>query len=65
MSSTHAAVWKAENKWDDVWEKRYQHWVKNNWTEEFFMDEKKPIYYKYSHDCADAVYAMRLIFSAS
>jgi len=62
-SSSYASVWKAENKWDDVWEKRYQHWVKNNWTEEFFMDEKKPIYYKYSHDCADAVYAMRIIFS--
>ena len=27
------------------------------------MNEKTPIYYKYSHDCADAVYAMRLIFS--
>ena len=58
-----AMVWKTENYWDDVWEKRYQHWVKNNWTEEFFMDEKKPIYYKFSHDCADAVYAMRLVFA--
>ena len=58
-----AMVWKAENTWDNVWEKRYQHWVKNNWTEEFFMNEKTPIYYKFSHDCADAVYAMRLIFS--
>ena len=42
-------VWKAENTRDKVWEKRYQHWVKNNWTEEFFMNEKKPIYYKFSH----------------
>ena len=58
-----AMVWKSENSWDDLWEKRYQHWVKNNWTEEFFMDEKKPIYYKFSHDCADAVYAMRLVFA--
>jgi hypothetical protein len=62
-SSSSAMVWKAENTWDAVWEKRYQHWVKNNWTEEFFMNEKKPIYYKFSHDCADATYAMRLIFS--
>ena len=62
-SSVHAKVWKAENKWDDVWEKRYQHWVKNNWTDDIFMNEKKPIYYKFSNDCADAVYAMRLIFS--
>ncbi len=62
-SSSQAMVWKAKNTWDKVWEKRYQHWVKNNWTEDFFMNEKKPIYYKFSHDCADAVYAMRLVFS--
>lgn len=62
-SNSHAMVWKAENTWNDVWEKRYQHWVKNNWTEDFFMNEKKPKYYKFSHDCADATYAMRLIFS--
>ena len=62
-SSSQAMVWKAVNSWDNVWEKRYQHWVKNNWTEDFFMNEKKPIYYKFSHDCADAVYAMRLVFS--
>ncbi len=61
--SSHAMVWKTINTWDDVWEERYQHWVKNNWTEDFFMNEKKPIYYKFSHDCADAVYAMRLVFS--
>ena len=62
-SSSSAMVWKSENTWDKVWEKRYQHWVKNNWNEEFFMNEKKPIYYKYEHDCADAVYAMRLVFA--
>ncbi len=62
-SPSMAVVWRATNAWDNVWEKRYQHWVQNNWTEEFFMDPKKPIYYKYAHDCADAVYAMRLIFS--
>lgn len=62
-SSANAAVWKAKNKWDEKWENVYRDWVKKNWTEEFFMDEKKPIYYKYSHDCADAVYAMRLVFS--
>jgi len=58
-----AMVWKSVNTWDKVWENRYQNWVKNNWTEDFFMNEKKPIYYKFSHDCADAVYAMRLVFS--
>ena len=63
FSSSQAMVWKSVNTWDNTWEKHYQHWVKNNWTEEFFMNEKKPIYYKYSHDCADAVYAMRLVFA--
>ncbi|CAA6825946.1 MAG: Unknown protein [uncultured Thiotrichaceae bacterium] len=58
-----AAVWKDTNKWDRNWEKKYQEWVKANWTEEFFMDDKKPLYYKLEHDCADAVYLMRLIFS--
>ncbi len=62
-TSSNAMVWKSENSWNAVWEKRYQHWVKNNWTEDFFMNEKKPLYYKFAHDCADAVYAMRLVFS--
>ena len=61
--TTQAAVWKDVNTWDDDWENKYQLWVKNSWTEDFFMNEKKPTYYLFSHDCADAVYAMRLIFS--
>lgn len=63
LNTARAEIWKAENKWNDKWEGTYQNWVKKNWTEEFFMNEKKPIYYKYSHDCADAVYAMRLVFA--
>lgn len=60
---TQAAVWKATKKWTEQEEKHYQHWVKTNWTEEFFMDPKKPLYYKVEHDCADAVYLMRLIYA--
>ena len=59
----NAAVWKSKNKWNNQWENTYRAWVKKNWTEEFFMDKKKPIYYKYATDCADAVYAMRLVFA--
>ena len=62
-STAHAAVWKAKNTWDERWENNYRAWVTKYWNEEFFMDEKKPLYYKFEHDCADAVYAMRLIFS--
>ena len=62
-SSLSAAVWKSKGKWDRATEKDYQQWVQKNWTEEFFMDEKKPLYYKLETDCADAVYLMRLIYS--
>ena len=62
-ATAQAAVWKAKNTWDERWENNYQAWVTRYWNEEFFVDEKKPLYYKFEHDCADAVYAMRLIFS--
>lgn len=63
FSVAHAAVWKAEHEWDDQWEKRYQQWVVKNWTDDIFMNPAKPIYHKYETDCADASYAMRLIFA--
>ncbi|PID45660.1 MAG: hypothetical protein CSB47_07665 [Proteobacteria bacterium] len=62
-SSANAAVWKAKNTWDERWENNYRAWVSRYWNDEFFMDEKKPLYYKFEHDCADAVYAMRLVFA--
>lgn len=58
-----AAVWPSENVWDDVWEERYHQWVRTQWKDDIFMDPAKPIYYKFENDCADAVYAMRLIFA--
>jgi len=58
-----ASVWNAENEWDSEWETRYRDWVKESWKEDFFMNPDKPLYYKISHDCADAVYLMRVIFS--
>lgn len=62
-STAHAAVWTSKNTWDERWENNYRAWVTRYWNEEFFMDEKKPLYYKFEHDCADAVYAMRIIFA--
>jgi hypothetical protein len=62
-SIASAGVWPEENQWDDTWEDRYRGWVKTNWKDDIFMDPSKPIYYKFENDCADAVYAMRLIFA--
>lgn len=61
--TAQAAVWDNKHEWNDTWEKRYQHWVKTNWKDDIFMNPAKPAYYKYENDCADAVYAMRLIFA--
>lgn len=63
IGSASAAVWVDENVWDNNWENRYRHWVKTQWTDDIFMNPAKPIYYKYENDCADASYAMRLIFA--
>lgn len=61
--SAQAAVWENLNQWDDTWEGRYREWVKTNLKDDIFMNPAKPIYYKFENDCADAVYAMRLMFS--
>ncbi|MBO0614595.1 MAG: hypothetical protein RL122_506 [Pseudomonadota bacterium] len=62
-SMASAAVWPNENEWDSSWEDRYRQWVRTEWKDDIFMDPAKPIYYKFENDCADAVYAMRLIFA--
>ncbi len=63
VAPAQASIWTAENEWDNDWEARYREWVNTSWKEDFFMNPDKPLYYKISHDCADAVYLMRLIFS--
>lgn len=62
-NNSQAAVWETKNQWNDVWEKHYQNWVKFYWTPDKFMDSRQPDYYLIPHDCADAVYLMRLIFA--
>lgn len=62
-SAANAAIWVDENSWDDEWEERYREWVNQYWTEEFFMNPEQPLYNKVEHDCADAGYLMRMVFS--
>ncbi len=58
-----ADVWTSTSEWDASWENRYRQWVVANWKDDIFMNPAKPIYYKYETDCADASYAMRLMFA--
>jgi hypothetical protein len=59
-----AAVWKTTNSWSNAWENRYQEWVKSDdFTKDFFSNRKSR-YYGLRTDCADIIYALRIIFSA-
>lgn len=62
--SASAEVWNSGNNfWNNAWEIKYQDWVAKNWTEDFFMSPLKPKYNLIPHDCADAIYLMRAVFS--
>ena len=59
-----ATVWDSGNNyWNDSWEIKYQNWVSENWKPDFFMSPVKPNYDRIPHDCADAIYLMRAVFS--
>jgi hypothetical protein len=65
MAKTASAeVWKTGNNyWNGSWEVKYQNWVAKNWKPDFFMTKARPEYYLLPHDCADAIYLMRAVYS--
>ncbi len=62
-ASLQAAVWTSQNNWSKTWETKYQNWVAHDWKPDFFMNPNNQKYYRIPHDCADAIYLMRLVFS--
>ncbi|MEN0059806.1 MAG: hypothetical protein AAGB31_13280 [Bdellovibrio sp.] len=58
--SAKAAVWIDTNSWSNEWEERYALWVEEEFHSRIFIDGR---YGKIATDCADAVYAARLIFA--
>ncbi len=59
--SSLAAVWQTRREWDSNVEKDFAAWVKTHWTESVFMSPDSP-YRGIETDCAQATYAMRIIF---
>ncbi len=55
-------IWEAQNSWDLNWEKKYQNWIQNEFSQDIFSNPNSP-YYGIKTDCADAIYAARAIFS--
>ena len=65
-----ADLWKVTQQWTPELEAQYQTWVQTNAKVDMFsrefMDKEKKIpnpYYGITTDCADTVYALRVIFS--
>lgn len=59
-ASGQAAVWTSTNTWNQEWEDKYSNWVETSFNEDFFTSGK---YAGIPTDCADAVYAARIIYS--
>jgi hypothetical protein len=52
-----AALWVAENQWDQNWENQYSEWISKQVKPQFFIENQ------ITTDCADAVISLRWIFS--
>lgn len=59
-SPANSAVWTATSTWTDAEERHYQEWISKSFTEDFFTRGQ---WAGIETDCADAVYAARIIFS--
>ncbi|OUR94111.1 hypothetical protein A9Q84_17525 [Halobacteriovorax marinus] len=58
-----AAVWHADNAWNENFERKYQSWVTSNKVHANIFTDSSSDYYGIKADCADAAYAIRAIFS--
>lgn len=60
--SARSEVWISNQAWDANWEKEYSQWVKNHVTTSIFTNGRTMLS-GLSTDCADALYAIRILFS--
>lgn len=65
--SANAAVWTETNSWGPNSEARFSQWVRQEWSVDFFARSSRNgrpnPYQGLRLDCADTVYAMRIIFA--
>jgi hypothetical protein len=50
-------IWLATKEWNWEWEKKYEDWIRNSVTADFFLT------HEIATDCADASFALRWIFA--
>ncbi len=61
--SAKASVWKVNHSWTEQDETQFSLFLQNEWQTDVFSNPKSD-YYGIKTDCADAVYAARIVFSA-
>ncbi|WP_415062551.1 hypothetical protein [Bdellovibrio sp.] len=57
-----AKVWDATNTWSEAYEEQYSQWIKDTFKYDIFSNPSSA-WYGIPTDCADAVYAARIIFA--
>ena len=62
ITTTQASIWESTKIWTIEEEDRYSNWVKENWKADIFINPDSP-YFAIPTDCADAAYAMRIIYA--
>lgn len=60
--TAHAEVWQANQTWNADWEREYERWVNKNLNTEIFRDGRT-LLTGLPTDCADALYAIRVLFA--
>lgn len=60
LAMDDGSAWRSTQSWNEDWEARYSRWIVEEFNEDFFI---KGRWAGISTDCADAVYAARIIFS--
>ena len=63
VSVSEAAVWEDREQWDADWDARYSAWIGGRLDDDFFVDPKRPEFYRIAHDCSDIPYLARLVFA--
>jgi hypothetical protein len=62
-SNLFASVWEDNNQWNQEWERKLSTWMKSGAVHSKMFSDKSSNYYGVRADCADASYALRIIFS--
>jgi hypothetical protein len=61
--AVQAEVWNDSSSWNQEWENKYQKWIESDsFNKRIFIDPTSP-YHGLATDCADVIYAFRIIFS--